>query len=53
MIKLNQLSSETKITTYELAEFLGVTRKTLYNWEEKQNFPIWALQKLGYDISKK
>lgn len=35
------------MTLEELARHLGVTRKTVYNWEKSGNIPQWALEKMG------
>ena len=31
----------------ELSEKLGIERKTFYNWEAKQDFPVTALVKMA------
>lgn len=31
----------------ELSEKLGIERKTFYNWEKKQDFPVSALVQLA------
>lgn len=36
-----------KMTQADLAQFLGVERKTLYNWQTKGNIPATALIKLA------
>lgn len=36
-----------KMSTQELAEELGVTRKTIYNWETSGKIPIAALTKMS------
>ena len=35
------------INTEELAQMLGVSRKTLYNWTEKGNIPSSALVRMA------
>lgn len=36
-----------RITIEELAEQLGIERKTFYNWENKKDFPVSMLKKMA------
>lgn len=48
---LNQAKINTNLKVDPLAKFLGVTKKTLYNWEngnsKGKTWPHWALVKCG------
>ena len=35
------------LTYAELAEQLGIERKTFYNWENKKDFPVSMLKKMA------
>ena len=34
----------------EIAEMVGVERTTIFRWNEKNTWPLWALEKLGFTI---
>ena len=36
--------------TYEIAEMLGVSTITVYNWEKKDQWPSWAIRKCGISL---
>ncbi len=36
-----------RMSLESLARHLGVTRKTVYNWEHSGNIPQWALEKMA------
>ena len=36
-----------RITIEELAEQLGIERKTFYNWESKKDFPVSMLKRMA------
>lgn len=46
-ININSERVRAKMTQDDLAKFLGVERKTLYNWQTKGNIPGTALVKLA------
>ena len=39
------------MTIIEVAEILGVTRRTIINWANSNSFPHYALNKLGFELS--
>lgn len=47
MSLLEQAKKNTGLTVAGLADFLGVSKKTPYNWEREDNWPSWALRKCG------
>jgi|21_taG_2_1085346.scaffolds.fasta_scaffold40448_4 DNA-binding XRE family transcriptional regulator len=44
---LKKIKYEMNKTGLELAYFLKVSEATIYNWEKKDNWPLWALKKCG------
>lgn len=44
---IKQAKTNTGLKSKELADFLGVVESTLYNWEKRDNWPSWALKKVG------
>tara|TARA_Y100000310_G_scaffold309747_1_gene354198 strand:- start:628 stop:831 length:204 start_codon:yes stop_codon:yes gene_type:complete len=49
---IKQAKTNTGLKSKELADFLGVAESTLYNWEKRDNWPSWALKKVGILESK-
>jgi len=50
---LRKIKYETEMTAQQLAEFLNVAESTIYNWEKKNLWPLWALEKCGYKVGEK
>ena len=50
---LKQIKEKTGLKGYELAQFLGVSEPTIYSWEKKNTWPLWALEKCGYQLTEK
>ena len=44
---LKQIKQKTKLKGYQLAQFLEVSEPTIYAWENKNTWPLWALEKCG------
>ena len=47
---LKRIKYEQEKTAQELAEFLNVSESTIYYWEKKNLWPLWALEKCGYKV---
>lgn len=44
---LKYLIEKTGLKGYQLAQFLEVSEPTIYAWEKKNSWPLWALEKCG------
>jgi DNA-binding XRE family transcriptional regulator len=42
---LRKIKYKKNMTLGQLAVFLEVSTPTLYSWEKKQTWPLWALKK--------
>ena len=45
---LKEILKKTNLKGYELAQFLGVSEPTIYAWENKNTWPLWALEKCEF-----
>ena len=50
---LKQIKQKKGMNGAELAHFIGVTIPTLYSWESKNTWPLWALEKCGMTMELK
>ena len=50
---LKKIKYETEKTAQELADFLEISESTIYYWEKKKLWPLWALEKCGYKVGGK
>jgi len=48
---IKQIKEKTGLKGYQLALFLEVSEPTIYAWEKKNSWPLWALEKCGVTIS--
>jgi DNA-binding XRE family transcriptional regulator len=45
---LKVIKKKTGLKGYQLAQFLEVSEPTIYAWEKKNTYPLWALEKCGF-----
>jgi DNA-binding XRE family transcriptional regulator len=50
---LKQIKKQTNLKGYQLAQFLEVSEPTIYAWEKKNTWPLWALEKCGFEVVEK
>ena len=48
---IKQIKEKTGLKGYQLAQFLEVSEPTIYAWEKKNTWPLWALEKCKVKIS--
>jgi len=46
---LRRIKFKLNKTGIEVAEFLDVSEPTVYNWDKKNSWPLWALEKCGVE----
>jgi transposase len=40
-------------TITQIIKLCGISQGTAYNWKNKNNMPMWAIERLGFDVTKK
>jgi predicted DNA-binding transcriptional regulator AlpA len=39
-------------TMTEIIKLCGISKGTAYNWRNKNNMPMWAIERLGFGLVK-